>query len=222
MKRSTLYVCIKFLLDRLTTLEFSGVENLPVSGGFLLATNHMSLIDTPVLMMNPIRPEITALVADKYKKNLLFAWFINTAGAIWLDRSKADFTAFRAAQQVVKDGFPLGIAVEGTRSTTGSLQRGKPGAILLAMRTDAPIIPCAIAGTENAFRMLFTLRRPVIRVTFGKPFRLPEIGRENRDEAMQAATDEIMLQIAVMLPEKYHGFYRGHPRIRDLAGNGVA
>jgi 1-acyl-sn-glycerol-3-phosphate acyltransferase len=216
MKRSTLYGMLKFVLDRVTRIEFRHTENLPKVEGFLLATNHMSWIDTPVLMMNPVRPEITALVADKYKKNLLFAWFINSAGAIWLDRDKADFAAFRAAQQAVKDGIPLGIAVEGTRSTTGTMQRGKPGAILLAMRTDAPIIPCAIAGSEDAFSKIFTFRRPVITVTFGKPFHLPEIGRENRDEGMQNATDEIMLRIAAMLPEKYHGFYTGHPRIKEL------
>jgi 1-acyl-sn-glycerol-3-phosphate acyltransferase len=221
MKRTNLYAALKFLLNRLATLEFRGVENIPPRGGFLLATNHMSLVDTPVLMMNPTRPEITALVADKYKKNLLFSWFINSAGAIWLDRDKADFSAFRAAQQALKDGIALGIAIEGTRSTTASLQRGKPGAILLAMRTDTPIIPCAIAGSENAFRMIFSFRRPVITVNFGKPFHLPEIGRENRDEAMQAATDEIMLRIAAMLPEKYHGFYTGHPRIWELVAGGM-
>lgn len=221
MKRETLYSLLNFILNRVTHLNFQGVGNLPKEGGFLLATNHMSWIDTPVLMMNPVRPEITALVADKYQKNILFAWFINSAGAIWLDRSKADFSAFRAAQQAVKDGIPLGIAVEGTRSTTKSLQRGKPGTILLAMRTDAPIIPCAIAGSEDAFSKIFSFRRPTITVTFGKPFHLPEIGRENRDEAMQQATDEIMLRIAALLPEKYHGFYSGHPRIKELIVNGL-
>jgi 1-acyl-sn-glycerol-3-phosphate acyltransferase len=221
LKRTTLYSILRFLLFRLTDLQFVHTENLPKEGGFLLATNHMSRIDTPVLMMNPVRPEITALVADKYKKDLLFAWFINSAGAIWLDREKADFAAFRAAQQALKDGLALGIAPEGTRSNSGSLQQGKPGTILLAMRSSAPIIPCAIAGSEVAFRMIFTLRRPKITVTFGKPYALPEIGRENRDQAMQDAADEIMCRIAALLPEKYHGFYAGDPRIKELIVQGA-
>lgn len=216
MKRSTLYSILNFLLSRLTKLEFVHADNLPKEGGFILATNHMSWLDTPVLMMNPVRPEITALVADKYKKNLLFSWFINSAGAIWLDRDKADFAAFRAGQQVLKDGIALGIAVEGTRSTTASLARGKPGTILLAMRTGAQIVPTAIAGSEDAFSKIFTLRRPKISVTFGKPYVLADIGRENRDEAMQAAADEIMCRIAAMLPERYHGYYKDSPRVKEL------
>jgi 1-acyl-sn-glycerol-3-phosphate acyltransferase len=221
MKRSTLYAILNFLLPRVAELEFRGTENPPKEGGFILATNHMSRIDTPVLMLNPVRPDINALVADKYKKDLFFAWFINSAGAIWLDRDKADFAAFRAAQQALKDGWVIGIAPEGTRSNTGKLLQGKPGTILLAMRTGVPIIPCAIAGSENAFKYIFSFRRPKIVVTFGKPYILPEIGRENRDEIMQQCADEIMCRLAAMLPEKYHGFYSGHPRIKELLSSGA-
>lgn len=221
MKRSTLYAILNFILPRVTELEFRGMENPPKEGGFILATNHMSRIDTPVLMLNPVRPEITALVADKYKKDLFFRWFINSAGAIWLDRDKADFAAFRAAQQVLKNGWVIGIAPEGTRSSTGKLLQGKPGTILLAMRTGVPIIPCAITGSENAFKYIFTFRRPKITVTFGKPYLLPPIGRENRDELMKQYTDEIMYRLAALLPEKYHGFYSGHPRIKELIASGA-
>ena len=131
MKRDTLQKIIRFLLKTLTRVEFVGAENIPTSGGIILATNHMSRIDIPLLFINPARPDITALVTDKYQEYAFIRWFTNTAEGIWLDRTKADFTAFRMAADVIKAGKALGIAPEGTRSTTGSLLEAKEGTAAL-------------------------------------------------------------------------------------------
>ena len=132
MKRSKLQNLIRFLMKNLTRTEFFGLEHLPREGGFLVATNHISRLDITALFVNPVRPDITALVADKYLKYPFFRWFTVAAGGIWLDRSKADFSAFGQALAVLNQGRALGIAPEGTRSTTGKLLEGKPGTILLA------------------------------------------------------------------------------------------
>lgn len=221
MKRETLRNILIFLIRHLTNTEYIGLENLPSQGGIIMATNHLSLIDSPLLLSTPTRPDITALVADKYKAYPLFRFIITTSGAIWIDRSKADFTAFRLAIEQIKAGKAMGIAPEGTRSATGKLNQGKSGSILLALKANVPIIPVAITGTENSVSQLLHFQRPRLRVRYGKAFYLPPIDRNNRDEQMQKATDEMMCRIAALLPENYRGYYTDHPRLKELLSIGV-
>jgi 1-acyl-sn-glycerol-3-phosphate acyltransferase len=216
MKRETLQSIFRHILTRLARVEFCGLEHLPPTGPLIVATNHMSRMDTLYLFINPARTDITALVADKYQKYPLFKFVLNTAGAIWLDRSKADFGAFRQAVDVIKSGIPLGIAPEGTRSQNGQLQAGKPGVALLALKSGAPIVPVGISGSEVYFRRLLTLRRPHLRLTFGPAIHLPPLDRNNRDESLQKMTDEIMCRIAILLPPQYWGYYRDHPRLKEM------
>jgi 1-acyl-sn-glycerol-3-phosphate acyltransferase len=219
MKRETLQAICRFLLTRLARVEFCGLEHLPSDGAIIVATNHMSRMDTLYLFINPARPDITALVADKYKKYPIFNWILDVGGIIWLDRSKADFGAFRLAADVLKNGVSLGIAPEGTRSTTGQLIEGKQGTALLALKAGVPIVPVGIAGSEVYFRRLLTLRRPNLRLTFGPPIHLPPLDRNNREESLQKMTDEIMCRIAILLPPQYWGFYRDHPRLKEMLAN---
>ncbi len=216
MKRDTLARIVRFLLHTLTRTEYVGLENVPREGPLLITLNHLSQVDTPLLMAQPARPDITALVTDKYQQFWFMRWFVNTAEGIWIDRERADFGAFRAGIEVLKAGRPLGIAPEGTRSKGEGMLPGKPGASLIAIKSGAPVLPVAITGTESAFHDIFRLRRPKIVARFGKPYVLPPLDRDNRDAALQRMTDEIMCRIAVMLPESYRGVYKDHPRLREL------
>jgi len=216
MKSHRLRSIIRWLMKALTRTEIIGSENIPLAGGVLIACNHMSRMDIPVLFLTPNRPDMTALVTTKYLKHPLLRWFIVTAEGIWLDRDTADFSAFRKAAEALKSGKALGIALEGTRSVTGQLLEGKPGAALLALRTGVPIIPTAIAGTEDSVEKLRRLKRPHIVVEYGEPIYPPSLDRGNREGQLQGLTDEIMCLIASMLPEKYHGFYADHPRLKEL------
>jgi len=216
LKRETLQHIMYYLFDHITKTRFLGLENMPKEGRLIVATNHMSRIDIPVLFVNPVRPEITALVADKYVNFPGLNWIIKTAGAVYLDRERADFTAFREAQTMIKNGIAMGIAPEGTRSRTGQLQEGKPGTILLALRTGAQIVPVGLSGTDTAFRRLFTFRKPKITIRFGPPFEIRDLPRENREAAMKEITDDILCRIAVLLPPRYWGFYKDHPRLKEL------
>jgi 1-acyl-sn-glycerol-3-phosphate acyltransferase len=216
LKRETLQKIMYYLFDHITKTRFIGLENVPEDGRLIVVTNHMSRIDIPVLFVNPVRPEITALVADKYVNFPGLNWIIKTAGAVYLDRDRADFSAFREAQTMIKNGIAMGIAPEGTRSRTGQLLEGKPGTILLALRTGAKIVPVGLSGTDTAFRRLFTFRKPKITVRFGPPFEINDLPRENREAAMKEITDDILCRIAVLLPPRYWGFYRDHPRLKEL------
>jgi 1-acyl-sn-glycerol-3-phosphate acyltransferase len=115
-------------------------------------------------------------------------------------------------------GNALVIAPEGTRSRTGALIEGKPGVAYLAARSGFPVIPVAITGTEDKviFGNVKRLRKSKVTLTGGKPFVIPPLPKENRDEALQKDTDEIMCQIACMLPERYRGVYAEHSRLKEL------
>lgn len=216
MERETLQRIMYYLFDHLTVTRFEGTENVPKEGGVIVATNHMSRMDIPLLFVNPVRKDITALVAEKYVSYPGISWFAKTAGAIYIDRSRADFGAFREAQKLIKSGVAMGIAPEGTRSKINELMEGKAGTILLAIRTGAPIVPVGLAGTEDSFKRLFTFRKPHMVARFGKPYVIEDFPRENREEAMQNAIDEIMCRIAALIPARYWGFYKDHPRLQEL------
>ena len=208
MKKSTLIKIVRFLLNTFTISEYIDVENLPKEGGVILAINHMSHLDTPFLLGNNVRNDLTGLVTTKYKDNMIVAWFTNTAEGIWINRDVADFSAIRQASIVLNKGIALGIAPEGTRSKNGKLQEGKPGTILLAVKSGVPIVPVAITGTETAFNDLKHFRRPRLTARFGKPFVIPPFEQGRRSQDLSIWTEKLMVRIAALLPESYRGFYQ--------------
>jgi 1-acyl-sn-glycerol-3-phosphate acyltransferase len=216
VERKFLLKIVNFVYKTLSRIEIVGAENIPAVGGVILATNHMSRVDVPLLLLTPKRPDILALAADKYKKHPIFSFILNAADVIWLDRDKADFSALTTARQHIQSGGAIGIAPEGTRSNVGSLIEGKAGTALLAARAGCPIIPVGITGTEIAIKKLLTLHRPKLVVRYGKAFKLPPFSHEDRAAWLLTCTDEIMCRIAALLPESYRGFYKDHPRLQEL------
>ncbi len=216
MRRKLLYWVMKFLLLVLTRRDISGLENIPEKGGFILSPNHLSMLDAPLVFVSIKREDITALAANKHHKNRFLRWIINAANGIWLNREEVDPQAIRAAVDHLKRGGALGIAPEGTRSRSGVLQEGKSGVAYLANKAGVPVYPVAIWGTEKGFYELKHLRRPLLHMQVGKPLYFPEVERHERDAALKRNTEELMCQIAALLPEEYHGFYAGYPRVKEL------
>jgi 1-acyl-sn-glycerol-3-phosphate acyltransferase len=207
------------LFRLLTRTSVSGKENLPKEGGYIVASNHLSEIEVPLVYLILNRKDATALIADKHQKNPFFRWLVNTVGGIWINREEADIDALRAARDHLRKGGVLGIAPEGTRSPTGSLIQAKTGTAYLAEVSSIPIVPVGVTGTWKALPKVFTFKRPRITVRFGEPFSLPKVDRRNRDADLQRNTDEIMCQIAVLLPPEYRGVYSQHPRLAELLEN---
>ena len=111
----------------------------------------------------------------------------------------------------------MGISPEGTRSTTGVLQAGKPGAALLVRKTGLPILPAAVSGTADMGKQLSHFRKMDILVKFGEPYQitLPG-GEEEAKDWLSKATDEIMCRIAALLPPERRGIYADHLRLKEL------
>ena len=217
MKRHQMQKIIKVLFNIIAKIEYQNTDLIPTEGPLIVVTNHLSRMDSLVLLGNPIRTEIIALVAKKYQTRPFFSFILTTCGVIYIDRTRADFGAFRQARKVVKEGTCLGIAPEGTRSQNGQLIEAKDGAAMLAMQLQCPVIPVGITGTEDMFKKLGRLQRGKITAKFGEAFTLPKLTAEDRAEQLENATDEIMCRIAVLLPEQYRGYYANHPRLSELS-----
>jgi len=222
MRRNWLRLVLRLLFRWLCRVEVIGLENVPRQGGAILAVNHLSRLDPPLVYAVLDRDDATALVAEKYQRYPWFRWVINLVKGIWIHRGEADLSALREARQYLQGGGLLGVAPEGTRSRTGALMAAKTGVAYLADKAGVPVIPVAISGTEKAIAQLLCLRRPHLRIQFGRPLFLPPIEREHREAALRRNTDEIMCAIAAMLPPQYRGVYADHPRLQELLARAEA
>lgn len=197
----------RLLLGLVCRYHVIGTENMP-EPPFMLVSNHMSYFDIPVVTY-PTPFGTVGLAARKYKGT----WkepFFELFPLIWVEQFSADRGALRDAITVLKGGVSLGIAPEGTRSRVGKMIQGRSGAAFIATRTNVPIVPVGVVGTDKILKH----PRPKVVVRIGKSFRLPE-GRAKGD-ALDDYTEQIMCAIAALLPEKYHGYYAGNPRIDEM------
>lgn len=216
MDRAQVFRIVHWLYDHLTHVTVENEHLMPKEGPVIITLNHLSRLDFPSLIKLERYNDIYCVAADTYKKNKIFAAFIDGADMIWIDRTKADFAAIKRAMTVLKEGKILALAPEGTRSKTKSLLQGKEGVTLIASKTRAPLISIAVIGSEDWTDHIKHFRKPPITLRLGPVFDLPKIDPDNREESLRTATDEVMCRIAALMPEKYHGFYHGNPRIKEL------
>jgi len=209
---------IRRIFNLIAHIEASGYENLPEQGSFVIATNHLGMVDVPIAFYALDRWDMFVMVADKWEKVGLFRWVGKYFNFIFIDRFNADIRALRKVISLMEENNILVIAPEGTRSRVGSLIEAKPGVSYLATKLNRPIVPVAITGTEDKalFGSLKKLRRAQVTLTAGPAFTLPPLPRENRDQVLKQYTDEIMCRIAALLPEKYRGVYANHPRLTQI------
>lgn len=209
---------IHFVLKLLVKVEAIGYENLPEKGGFVIAVNHLGFLDAPMAFYALDDLNIFIPVAEKWEENPILKWLGKHLDAIFVDRFNPDLKAMREMIKRMENGQNLIIAPEGTRARDEKMAQGKPGVAYLASKMQWPIVPVAIAGTEDRLvkSNLKKFKRTPVRLMAGKAFTLPPFPKENRDEKLQEYTDEIMCRIAVMLPEKNRGYYAEHPRLREL------
>ncbi len=209
---------IKVFLPLIARIEVQNLDRLPQSGGYIAASNHLGRLDVPLVYYFLDRDDVILIVAEKYQKYAIVRWLARQMNAIFIDRMNADVRALRETLKRLKQGGVLAIAPEGTRSKTQALLEGRPGVSYLAMKANLPIIPVAATGTEDAVvkNKLLHLKRPHVVVRVGEPFRLPPLDRRDREAALKRNTDELMCQIAALLPESYRGVYSDHPRLKEL------
>ena len=209
---------IRIFLNSIARIEKRGKENVPLTGGMILASNHIGILDIIMVYYGIDRTDLFIPVAEKWEKIGWIRWLGKQLNFLFIDRYNPDLKAMRKMIALMEDGKCLVIAPEGTRSRTGALIEGRPGVAYLAARSGFPVIPIAITGTEDEVikANVKKFRKSHITLTGGKPFVIPPLPKKNRDEALQKYTDEIMCQMAAILPERYRGVYAEHPRLKEI------
>ncbi len=198
---------IKVLVSVLCRVDGSQLAGVPDRGPLIIVTNHVNFLDVPVLYISLQPRPLAGFAKAETWDNPALAMLADLWGAIPLQRGEVDLSALRSALDAVEKGRILGVAPEGTRSGDGHLQAGQPGIVLLALRTKAPILPVVSYGGECFQQNLARLRRTDVHVVVGQPFYLaPPAGPVTRQVRAQM-TDEIMYQIAALLPPRYRGVY---------------
>lgn len=216
------YRLVRILVNILTSLTLRvtahGVEKLPLTGSYIVAGNHLGRLDVALLYRLLRRDDIIIIVAEKYKKSAIFRWLVRGVDAIYVDRFNADFSVMRQVLERLKKGQVFVVAPEGTRSRSEALLEGRSGAAYLAAKAGVPVYPVALAGSEDRVvkKLLKRLRRAPVTCWVGDPITFAPLPRLERDAALQQYTDEIMCQIAALLPPAYRGVYQDHPRLRQL------
>lgn len=197
----------RLLVRILTRATVSGLENYPDRGPFLIVSNHLG--DADAVLHLAFLPRLPDAVAKVEMYDFPFVGKLMDAyGVIWIHRGQPDRKAISAVLQGFRDGRRIAIAPEGRYSLSGSLEEGTSGAAYFAIKAGVPIVPVGLTGTENehVYGHLKRLRRAPVSFTMGKPFLLS--ADEGLRTAVQHGTEEIMRQLAALLPDGYRGFYR--------------
>ncbi len=200
-----LYHALRFFVIAAFTLvarvRIRGRDNIPKNGAFILASNHLSWTDIPLIPCHLPR-RVVYMAKEEYFVSKI-KWFVRFLGAFPVKRGEGDRQALRAAEAQLKKGNILGIFPEGTRSRTQTMAKAHPGMGMIALRSGVPVVPVAVWGSENV------LKKPFARATvsYGTPIVLKPKGAKITRGDIDAATQEVMTRIAAMLPPEYRGVY---------------
>lgn len=217
MKKFLLWL-IHFVIDSIAKVEIRGYENIPTTGGFVIAVNHLGFLDVPLALYGLEKWDLFIMVAEKWEKLFLWRWIGRHFNFVYVDRHNPDLKAMRNMMRRMENGQTLVVAPEGTRARDEKMAQGKPGVAYLASKMGWQIVPVSVIGTEDRVLLnnLKHFRRTQITLIAGEVFTLPPFPKENREEKLQNYTDEIMCRIGIMLPDKNLGYYADHPRLKEL------
>jgi 1-acyl-sn-glycerol-3-phosphate acyltransferase len=188
-------------------VHIDGVSKIPFRGPLIIVSNHINNAEVGILYGLLMPRPVTGFMAEYRWDPLWSRWLGQIADAIPLNRGEADIGALKIALKRLKSGKIIAMAPEGTRSKHGRLQRAHPGAVLLALWSNAPLLPLVFYGHEHWIKNLKRFRRTDFYLKVGEPFHLqppePKVNKEIRRQMI----DEVMYQIAALLPESYRGVY---------------
>jgi 1-acyl-sn-glycerol-3-phosphate acyltransferase len=205
----TLTATIRVIVRLLVRLEVVGTERVPAEGPVVLICNHSHIVDPPLLGSFSPRYVHTMAKRELFETPLI-GWIFWAVGAFPVRRFSGDLGALRVARNYLRDGGVVLMYPEGTRNHGNGLIPALPGAAMVAILANAPVVPVAIEGSHairwKSIAFLWLLRRrPSIRIEFGEPFEL-ERSKANAQSAMEA-TDIVMRKVAALLSPRYRGAY---------------
>ena len=204
---SALTLLAKFHFRTFAHWTVEGKEGVPPRGPLIIVSNHLSNAD-PCFIEASIPRTLHFLAKRSLFSNLLASAFLNAVNVHPVGREEADPAAIRTCLQLLRRHQPVLFFPEGSRSRGGGMKRAKAGVAYIASRSQAPILPVAITGTEHIpgyRRIPFPFCR--VKVKIGQPFSLPVVDGKLSRPVLDSMTDTIMQRVAALLPEEYQGHY---------------
>ncbi len=203
-----LYNMVKYTLQPASRLllaaSSSGAENVPAQGGLVVASNHVSYLDPP--MLGTWFPRVIHFMAKQELFDVpIFGSLIRAVHAFPVNREGGDVSAIRRALHILKAGGCVGIFPEGRRNIDGEAQ-ARNGAVLLATMGHCPVVPVALVGTSGAAKRL---RASHVEVRIGKPLMFQGSARKPTKTELTAWTEELALRIADLMENN------AHPKSKD-------
>jgi 1-acyl-sn-glycerol-3-phosphate acyltransferase len=197
----------KLTFNTLAKWKVEGKENIPPKGPLLVVSNHLSNGDPPVVMVGFNRP-LHALAKDGLFRNPVFGAYLRSMGAHSVNPDGTDKAAIRWALRLLAQDRAVLMFPEGTRSMKPGMRPAYIGVAYLALKSQAPVIPVALTGTE-AIGPIWRLTIPLcsIHVRIGQAFTLPVIEGKLDKNVLQQMTELIMSRVAALLPPDYRGHY---------------
>jgi len=206
VRRALTNAFLKTALTLLCRIDRSAIGDVPLEGPVIICINHINFLDAPLIQV-VLHPRNIRGFAKKETWDTPFLRFIfNTFDAIPIDRGTVDLKAFREVVKTMEEGRFLCMAPEGTRSGDGALGKGQPGVVAMALKTGAPILPLVHYGTEKFWDNLKHFKRTPITLRAGKLIYLNAPGKVT-SEIRSQMTDQIMHQLASLLPAGMRGYY---------------
>ena len=200
---------IRSIFRVLSPITIEGKENIPLGKPYILAMNHVSMFDPPLIAS--FWPEMLEVIAAQSAINQrgqkeILTWY----GVIPVHRGDYDRVLLDKIFSAIRSGYPLLIAPEGGRSHEIAMRRAKPGVAYIFEKAQVPIIPAGIIGTTSDYwQRAKRGERPPLTLRIGRAVNLPPTiskGKE-RSESRQRNADLVMSHIAGLLPEDYRGVY---------------
>ncbi|WP_022888454.1 lysophospholipid acyltransferase family protein [Agromyces italicus] len=228
VKRGPAYRIFRGMLKPIALLVYrptiTGRENVPKRGPVILASNHLSFVDSVVIPLASPRP-VQFLAKSSYFTGTGFSgWlsrtFFSAIGAVPVERGAgaAAQEALDAGRRILEQSEAFAIYPEGTRSIDGRLYRGRTGVAWLALTTGATVVPVGLIGTQEIQPVGAKLPRVrPVTVRFGEPLDLAHHGPATSGRARRAATDEIMAAIHALSGQELAGQYNEVPPQGTLA-----
>lgn len=203
----TVNYAIRGLTQLLCRIEHEHFRHVPPHGPLILVCNHINFLEVPVMYTHLQPRPVTGFAKAETWESPILGPLFDLWGGIPLRRGEADTAALRRAIQALAQGMIVAIAPEGTRSGTGALGRGYPGIVSVALHSRAPLLPLVYYGGEAFHYNIRRLRRTDFHIRVGQPFHLAHVEGGITRTVRQQITDEIMFQLAALLPPQYRGAY---------------
>ncbi len=205
-------VAIRFYARLTCTIDAPDLHKVPMVGPLIVFANHTGQIEVPLLFTYLQPRRLTGWAKVEAWDNWFMRWIFSLWGAIPVQRGEADISALKQALRALEQGYIFSLAPEGTRNKTGKLMRAMPGAVILAMHSGAPLLPIAHWGGEKHLGNLIRFKRTHFHIRVGEPFKLNTAGVKVTGEVRQQIVDEMMCQLAILMPEEYRGEYSNMSR----------